>query len=142
MVLRIAFEPFTVITLVAVLVFGVVVPTVERTYHISADNVGRPLIEREAEQKVQWAWNEAERCFEEDPRWMSGGGPRVVLRVTVLPSGVVYSVRVLESPAYADRLQMCLTRLVRTWRFSPAEGTRTVDVVFDPAQQAFDSLTE
>ena len=138
MTLRVTFAPFTIVTLAAVLVFGVLVPLAEVIYGISADT-GKPTAHRgEAERMVSWSWREAERCLESSSLSRARAG-RFVFRVEVGATGVVKSVSVLESPDYADPTSDCLIRIVRAWQFERAEKPRSIDLVFDPEQHAYDA---
>lgn len=122
------------VTIAAVLIFGVVVPVMETISGISADT-GAP---RKAEGMVNRSWQDARRCLE-----IAGGRElaqrRFVLRASIDATGFVKSVTVIETPAYGSVANDCLIRIVRAWRFERSADERTVDLVFDPSQHAFDA---
>ncbi len=126
------------VTIAAVLIFGVVVPVMETIFGISADTGAPRKDTREAEGMVNRSWQDARRCLE-----IAGGRElaqrRFVLRASIDATGFVKSVTVIETPAYGSVANDCLIRIVRAWRFERSADERTVDLVFDPSQHAFDA---
>lgn len=138
MTLRVTLGPFTLVTVAAVLVFGVIIPLAESIYGVSADT-GRPSRgTREAEWMVSQSWPDVQQCLE-----LGRGGvstdDRFVLKANIDAAGIVRSVTVVESPEVGGVLNTCLLRIVRAWRFQPSPGDRSIVLVFDPSQHAFDT---
>lgn len=72
-----------------------------------------------------------QRCYEREMRGSSSAGDlRVVLRITVQPSGVVSSSRVTTSRIRGTALATCMEGASRRWRFPSATASSTFDAPF------------
>lgn len=72
-----------------------------------------------------------QRCYEREMRGSSSAGDlRVVLRITVQPSGVVSSSRVTTSRIRGTALATCMESASRRWRFPSATASSTFDAPF------------
>ena len=127
-----ALMPFILIAVIAIGVFGIIVPTLEYVRGVTADSVTRSGIVREAEMLVASSQHEMSDCYER--AGMRGQRARVVLRLSIAPQGHVTGVRIIESPREGQALVQCLSLLVRTWEFSRRASEKSVAVEFDPEQ--------
>lgn len=133
-----ALLPFILIAVVAIGVFGVMVPTLEHVRGVTADSVTRTGIVREAEILVVSSRDEISDCYER--AHVAKRGARVVLRLEVAPVGYVTDVHVLESPRDGYTLVQCLTLLARTWEFSRRASEQSVAVEIDPERWGYSEL--
>jgi len=99
------------------------------------DELGRPQLDRAAIQRVlvREEPDIHRRCWEPALRSASPGAPtstRLVIVLTIAPSGAVDSATVSEEARGYPALAECVAARVRTWKLPAAQGQTTVTIPF------------
>jgi predicted Zn finger-like uncharacterized protein len=97
----------------------------------SAARGGRPLSGEQIRSTIGRNRASIQRCYEREMRRTSRSGDlRVVIRLTVQPSGIVSSARVSPSQVRGSSLGTCIMGAARRWRFPSATASSTVEAPF------------
>ena len=93
---------------------------------------GQPLSSEEIRSTIGKNRNTIVRCYEREMRGRGTGGTdlRVVVRLTVRPSGLVSKVTVSPANIRGTGLGKCIEGSVRRWRFPVASADSTVEAPF------------
>jgi len=92
---------------------------------------GQPLSSDAIRSTISQNRTSIQRCYEREMRGSAASGDlRVVLRITVQPSGVVSSSRVTTSRVSGTALASCMESASRRWRFPSATASSTFDAPF------------
>jgi hypothetical protein len=92
---------------------------------------GQPLSGEQIRSAVAKNRSTIQRCYERDLRGARGGGDlRVMIRVTIRPTGTVSNVRITPDNLRGSALGQCIDASVRRWRFPNATADTIVEVPF------------